>query len=229
MVYYQPWMFNYSPIESQSDKNPYGHGPSIDNVPGGSSWDAYAEYCDWGNNYTLAQALGTGWYTLSAAEWAYLFTLRSASEVNGVANARFAKAMVCGVHGLLIFSDDFGTRFTGDPSIFDANSINQMDKDASDFSDIVLSRTDWAVAEAAGAVFLPAAGLVFMFGLTANTDSSIIVYYWSSTAATSVNSAMLVGAGSSFMPMGTENVLYLTGNAAIRGTGCAVRLVKNAE
>ena len=163
MVNYRPWIFNFTPITDQESTNPYGYGPSIENVPGGTNWDEYAEYCDWGSNYGVIQKAGAGWHTLSVAEWTYLFTLRSASEVNGVSNARFAKARVCGEPGLLLFPDDFGTRFTGDHSIFDANSINQLDKDASDFSDIVLSRTDWATAEAAGAVFLPAAGAVVSF------------------------------------------------------------------
>ena len=230
MVNYQPWKFNYTAIDSQLDKNPYGYGPSIDNVPGGSSWDAYADYCDWGNIYKLTQVAGDGWYTLSAAEWAYLFTLRSASEVNGVANARFAKATVCGEPGLLLFPDDFGTRFTGDQVIFAANSINQMDKDASDFSDIVLSRTVWTIAEAAGSVFLPAAGaVVSYFGVTVNSASTIIGYYWSSTAATEVDKAMQIAVGSTVMAGSTVNILYLTGNAIIRGTGCSVRLVKLAE
>lgn len=230
MVNYRPWIFNYTPITGQESTNPYGYGPSIENVPGGTNWDEYAEYCDWGSNYGVIQKAGAGWHTLSVAEWTYLFTLRSASEVNGVSNARFAKARVCGEPGLLLFPDDFGTRFTGDHSIFDANSINKLDKDASDFSDIVLSRTDWATAEAAGAVFLPAAGaVVSFFGVSATSGSTIIAYYWSSTAATEVDKAMQIAVGSTVMGGSTMKILYLTGNAIIRGTGCSVRLVKTVE
>ena len=229
MVNYQPWIFNFTPVTGQESTNPYGHGPSIENVPRGTSWDEYAEYCDWGSNYGVIQKAGAGWHTLSVAEWTYLFTLRSASEVNGVSNARFAKARVHGMPGLLIFPDTFGADYAGNQSVFTAGSINQMDASASDFSDIVLSGSVWGEAEAAGAVFLPASGLVFMGSVIASVDPGVNVYYWTSTASTSVNSAVYVGASSGVVLDVRQDYLYVSGYDVLRGAGCAVRLAKTVE
>ena len=46
--------------------------------------DYSGDFVDWGSNSDLQTALGTGWFTLSSAEWTYLFNTRSASTVGGL-------------------------------------------------------------------------------------------------------------------------------------------------
>jgi len=133
---------------------------------------------DWG---TLAISNGgntanSGWRTLTGsigAEWQYLFDTRTASTVGATANARYAKAYLFGTtHGVILFPDNYihptdvaaptGINTTGNTS-WDANTY---------------TAEDWAKMEAAGAVFLPAAGMRFYSSLL---DVGTIGYYWSSS------------------------------------------------
>lgn len=224
MVNYQPWSFNDQDISGQEETNRFGFGPSLDSVPKEKSWDDYAEYCDWGNNYTLRQNWGEGWYTLSADEWAHMLYSRDASTVNGVHDARFAKAIVHGLNGLILFPDDFD--YPGDDSIFTASSINNGSwSGISPFADLVLTDAQWSIAEKAGLVFLPPSGVrVYMdrvnityyeSGMT--TDNFNL--YWTSTADSKSNGKQI----------GSEGELFGCGAGTSRYIGLAVRLVKLAE
>ncbi len=218
MVNYQPWSFNDSKISGQEDTNAYGFGPSIGNVPPHTSWDRYSEYCDWGNNYTLSSKLGQGWYTLSGEEWKYLFQTREASTLNGRENARYMNATVYNLPGIILFSDDFATRFAGDQGIFTAEDIN---RDA-DFSGTVLSLGEWRAAESAGAVFLTHAGLRRDNYVSIESPAGgMFGLYWTSTANDAEN-AMVVGSVG-------PGIFTGEGWGVARYVGLAVRLVKLAE
>ena len=93
---------------------------------------------------------GESWSMLSRDEWKYLFATRSVTNTLSD-GARYTMATLGGTYkGLIIFPDYYthpeGTDFT--PGVFDSNS-NYTAK---------VSLEGWALMEAAGCVFLPAAG-----------------------------------------------------------------------
>ena len=92
----------------------------------------YPSFDDWGNH------IAGGWRTLSHEEWEFLLFSRA------YAGDRRGAATVCGVHGMVLLPDSWsgGTFHAG----FDRWSTNVYDA------------SSWADMEAAGAVFLPAAG-----------------------------------------------------------------------
>lgn len=151
---YQPWS------TSQSD-NDYFSG----NLTGSA---------DWGNN-----AISNGgnlfgvWRTLTRNEWDYLFNVRSASTVNGYVNARFAKATVNGVYGVILFPDTYVHPDNADLP----QKINESD---ATFASNDYSAYEWSLMENKGAVFLPTAGS--RNGTTVNGNNG---YYWTSSYATS--------------------------------------------
>lgn len=110
---------------------------------------------DWG---TLAisnggNAANSGWRTLTREEWTYLFNTRSASTVDGTPDARYAKAYLFGTtHGVILFPDSY-THPDGVNPPTGINATNSTSWDANQYS-----AADWAKMEAAGCVFLPAAG-----------------------------------------------------------------------
>ncbi|MCR4812884.1 MAG: hypothetical protein K5867_09875 [Bacteroidales bacterium] len=142
---YQPWATS---------------GPSSDYCPGGSYTNSltgdYAN-ADWG----VYNAISNGgnqagmWRTLTKDEWSYLLFSRSSSTINGVANARHAKAVVNGKKGLVIFPDNFtmpsGMSY---PSGINANGTAS----ASYYDYNTYTESEWSQMEGAGCVFLPAAG-----------------------------------------------------------------------
>ena len=117
-----------------------------------SDYHDYPTFVDWGG------IIGDGWRTLSRPEWKYLIEQREdAIDKRG-------EATVCGVHGLVILPDTWnGPAFN--PVISEWNSN-------------VYDAASWATMETAGAVFLPAAGLVQNMNLT---SEGVFGHYWLST------------------------------------------------
>lgn len=125
---------------------------------------------DWG---TLAisnggDAVNSGWYTCSKGNWQYLFESRSTST-------RYARATVCDKQGVILFPDAY-THPTGVTPIPNSNGGSYDSKK--------YNATAWAKMEAAGAVFLPAAGIRWI------VDGNVVVQevgrmaaYWSSTSS----------------------------------------------
>ena len=112
----------------------------------------YPSFDDWGNY------IGGGWRTLTGDEWHYVIWDRvRADDKRGAAT-------VCGVHGMILLPDNWsGGTFHAD---FNGWSTNVYDA------------SSWSDMEAAGAVFLPAAG--YRYG----TELRIVGafgFYWSST------------------------------------------------
>jgi len=179
----------------------YGMNTSIDN----STYSG--DFADWGNNSELQSALGTGWFTLSSAEWTYLFNTRSASTVGGTSNGRYAKAKVNGVQGVILFPDTY-TPPAGVTDPTGVNAIGSIGWYGNNYSS-----ADWTKMESAGCVFLPAAG--YRYGSSVN-DLGSNGYYWSAT------------------PSGTDNAYYVYFNSgdlnpaylSSRCGGYRVRLVR---
>lgn len=99
----------------------------------------YTTFVDWGTN-----AISNGgnqanlWRTLTKDEWKYLFETRTN------ASNKYGQATVAGVHGIIAL-----------PDVYNGAAINNA---YSAWENNTISASDWAVYEANGAVFLPAAG-----------------------------------------------------------------------
>ena len=142
---------------------------------------------DWG------ETIGDGWFTLSKAQWTYLMDRNSnGANISSITyggktiKACFFKATVDGVAGLVFFPDDFSW-----PSAIESlqdglvgTNWPRLNHGGKDF-DYYLDATQWGYLEAAGCVFLPAAGrregnsVQYVPGATDNTTPN--GDYWSST------------------------------------------------
>jgi hypothetical protein len=173
----------------------YGMNTSTDN----STYSG--DFVDWG------ATMGTGWFTLSKAEWTYLFNGRSASTVGGTSNVRYAKAKVNDVQGIILFPDTY-THPDGVTAPTGVNATGDTGWNGNNYSS-----ADWTKMESAGCVFLPAAGR--RNGTTLeNVGSSGL--YWSATV-NDENKAYSVYFGSDYLFEGY--------NSRGRNHGCSVRLV----
>lgn len=140
--------------DTQADNHRDLFGWGTGNNPNKTSEDNndYGTFNDWGNNSFLQAQLGTGWYTLSNDEWHYLFKTRTVNGGTGADHSYTLGQSVNGKMGVVIYPDNYaGALYT--------------------------TGANWSTFEAAGCVFLPAAGTRYGNGL-GNTDKG---YYWSST------------------------------------------------
>ena len=163
---------------------------------------------DWGAIPDLVDQYGAGWRTLTNNEWGYMFNTRPNTTVSGVENARYTRATImddpatdisniltpAGIHGLIIFPDDFvvpeglSANFTWGAHI---NSSAEANTDELGRWNVFAKMTsaDWEKLEAAGCVFLPAAGYRYC------TTVSIVGLsgaYWSSSPYSTATHAYLV-------------------------------------
>ncbi len=131
---------------------------------------------DWG--VRNSNQLGTGWRTLSKAEWDYILHTRTNVPQHDGTYALYAKVQLHisdnnVVNGLLIFPDNFAMP-TG------VNYPNTLNSFTVDFTNTQYSITEWEALERAGVVFLPAGG--FRSGQRAS-QATIFSFYWTSTAS----------------------------------------------
>ena len=161
---------------SQSDNHRDLFGWGTGNNPNQTSTSngSYSSFTDWGNNTNLQSQLGTSWRTLTQAEWTYLFNTRTASSVNDTPYARYAKAKVNNVQGVILFPDTY-THPAGVTAPTGINATGNAGWNGNDYD-----ATAWGKMESAGCVFLPAAGR--RNGSSVENVGSY-GYYWSSTAA----------------------------------------------
>lgn len=168
-------------------------------------------FVDWGTLSIGGYAANT-WSTLTSAEWQYVLMTRTTTTLNGVENARFFKARIASSdRGLILFPDNYVHPAGVD--LPPASSINAPTQGYVDY----LS-TDWNKMEAAGCVFLPAAGHRYTSaGVVKVDDANEIGTYWSSSKT--LNSTQALAASFS------ESALsYLA--IPNRSDGYAVRLVR---
>ena len=184
---YQPWETdNTDPVATK-------YGPS------GTSNGLYGDYAqgDWGTN------MGTGWRTLTNAEWTYLFQTRT-----DAAN-KFGYATVAGKNGIIIVPDEFT-----DP-MKNGGSNAFVGSTTTGFGANVYTEDNWTALESAGCVFLPAAG--YRDGTTVNVAGSEGIYWSSSPWPDNSDAAYAVGFGSD----------HLSPGFVIRKYGYPVRLVRD--
>lgn len=114
---------------------------------------------DWGKRNTIRNG-GTGWYTLSQAQWNYLLFTRASS---------YAKATVNNVPGVVLLPDGYHHPLS--------SSLNGIKTSDALYSSNTISLTQWILMESQGAVFLPAAG--YRYGTTMS-DVNFTGRYWAS-------------------------------------------------
>lgn len=167
---------------------------------------------DWGANNSFF--LGSGWRTLTGAEWYYLMKTRSASSLNGTDDARFACVTLhidnMDIKGTFIFPDHLHWPI-GVPYPTTINAANTA------FSPTYTS-SQWDLLEAEGVWFLPAAGYRNTATNSINSFNNIQTagYYWSTLGGGSGNAQ--------YMNVCTGERAFLD-----RHKGCSVRLVKNVQ
>ena len=146
--------FMVAPYCSSTDVNDYGN----------NGQGAEDNNFDWGRFNSISNA-GSGarvWRTLTSAEWEYLL------ETRYKAKEKLAPATVCGYPGLVLLSDNF---YRPDSCAFIATFDNGFESN-------VYEDWQWRKMEAAGAVFLPAAGYRYDKIVY---DVDIFGAYWSSS------------------------------------------------
>jgi hypothetical protein len=137
---------------------------------------------------------------------------RSGSTIGTTANARFAKAKVNDVMGLILFPDTY-THPDGVTAPTGVNATGETGWNGNNYT-----AADWTKMESAGCVFLPAAG-----GRYNQSNPTLVVNagtegnYWSSTSDNSTAN-LLTFSGYSFNPSITDSPRM----------GYSVRLVKSA-
>lgn len=158
---YQPW------ATSQTEANYYPGGSYENSLTGeyaNADWGVYNSIVDGGEQAGM-------WRTMTKDEWDYLLNTRNASTVGVYENARYAKATVNDVAGVIILPDSF----TMPSGVTALDKVNEAD---GSYIANVYTTGDWAKLESAGAIFLPAAGERSYTGVVnAGTHGS----YWSST------------------------------------------------
>ncbi len=137
-----------------------------------------------------------------------MFHARKASTVNGIPDARFAKASVNNVNGLILFPDQY--KHPDDIALPETINI-----DTAQYTSCY-SASQWKKMENAGAVFLPEAGV--RGGLEWLPGSG---HYWCSTACNS-SCAYDLGFGNGLLGIHPQN-------RSFRLYGNSVRLVQDAD
>ena len=142
----------------------FGWGTGSNPTRSSTSYMDYGTFVDWGSN-PISNGGNTvnQWRTLTIAEWNYLLNTRTdASSKRGTGN-------INGVGGLIILPDSWtlplGCSFTSGFTTYD-------------WAHNSYTLAQWAQMEAAGAVFLPAAG--YRYGTNDNYVGNL-GNYWSST------------------------------------------------
>ena len=144
---------------------------ATNNVDGYGNVAGEAQKDGWG------ATVGTEWRTLTRPEWLYLLSERATGvTVNSTDNARYTQATIntdgTAVKGLIIFPDSYAG---GSPAGVTWGTIN-----AKSTFETTCTSAGWTALEAAGCVFLPAAGYRTASSVT---DAGVGGGYWSSSSS----------------------------------------------
>ncbi len=171
-----------------------------------ADWGVYNAISNGGNQAGL-------WRTLTKDEWVYLFNTRKGTLLNGVADAKFVKAKVNDMAGVILFPDNY-THPSGVP---EPNNINHA---GASFNWTSYSSDNWSKMEQAGCVFLPASGLrrVTIDGTVIDNAGSI-GRYWSASFYDDDRAYNVYFSDSDLLQVTAPERFY----------GLSVRLVSNAQ
>ena len=210
-VCYQPW----SNSTSYSDYYPGGS-------PSASLTGAYAE-ADWGWHNAISNggnAVHT-WRTLSGSEWDYLLRIRTN------ANEKWATGTIDGTRGVILLPDSWTLP---EGCTFNPGGIRRDDRpEIENWINNIYSLSQWAAMEAAGAVFLPAAGHRTNSSVTEIGWPHIIRYvnrygYYATTTPYNVMCTQLVSFRSYSISVNHGNEINNN-----RDAGLSVRVVRNCN
>lgn len=135
--YFQPYDYEIDAIDGYGPKDDYGRICDLTGEYADSDWGVYNSIKNGGNLPNL-------WRTLTYNEWKYLL-----NERNTNSGIRYAKAIVNGINGLIVFPDNWNSSVT----IVGFNSLG------SQFDSNVISLSNWITEfEERGSAFLPAGG-----------------------------------------------------------------------
>jgi hypothetical protein len=211
-VNYQPWSTSDALVNQTY--NYFGYGPSTNmaslNLTGSS-----ANY-DWGVYNAISNGGGQAglWRTLTKDEWMYVFNTRNASTINGVVNARYVKAKVVSTKGIILFPDSYVHPF----GVAQPIGINEEN---AGWNGNYYNDYDFAMMEAAGAVFLPVAGERIV---TSVSNVGQFGTYWS---ASHCEVSLGYGLSSYFVQITYGGLIpNIISN---RRSGMSVRLVRSAQ
>ena len=199
---------------------------------------------DWGN---MVGSLGgySNWRTLTSEEWQWIMgrnsnvsttpgtNCRFSSTVNGVENARYTLAQITigssTINGTIIFPDFYTA---GTPSGVTWGTINAP---VTTWENTICNEAGWAALEAAGCVFLPAAGRhekdnsgnYKVFGVGSNC------YYWTTTRYAPNPDDVTYAGALRIDPFATKNnvpdpVMFINSQHH-RVKGACVRLVRDVD
>lgn len=168
-----------------------------------SNGDYSGNFVEWG------ATMGSGWFTLSSAEWTYLFNTRTTGgTVFGTSSARYAHATIntdgTSVNGIILFPDGVDIEST---EVTNAGTVNGTSAWSTK-----CTTAEWIALEVKGCVFLPAAG--YRYGESIQSAGSY-GDYWSATANGESNAVDMYFQTGSLNPSGDDN----------RNSGKSVRLV----
>ena len=175
--------------------------------------DSYGNVAGEAQKVGWGTTVGAGWRILTRLEWLHLLNERETGiTVNSTNHARYTQAIIntdgTAVKGLIIIPDNYAG---GSPAGVSWGTINAK----SAFSTTCTS-AGWTALEAAGCVFLPAAGYR---EATTITDPGKGAGYWSS------NSSSTTSAFSIYFESDYLSVQFGLG----RRYGASVRLVRDAD
>ena len=205
----EPANTNYLPTNTNATNASYGSGITSGNV----NWATARANYDWGAN---TAHLGTGWRTLTAEEWTYLFNTRTgdkAATVDGTAGRTYTKATIntdgTAVKGIILFPDGGTFAASEFSAVGSPNTAN------ADYT-TTCTTAQWNALQTKGCVFLPAAG--YRNGTSVSNVGSN-GRYWSSTSHSGADAYRVYFIGGEVDPAGHN----------YRSLGFSVRLVKNVE
>lgn len=184
-------------------------------TPGDYSWNS----SDFTQESLLADATqrSYNWRTLTYSEWNYIIKSRTTTTTNmptgtNSGNAKYTKATVAGVEGVILFPDNYAHPAGTTVSVSSA-AYNMTGDNA--FTTFTVDAANWTYMEAAGAVFLPAAG--YRNGTTVSLTQTDGVY-WSQTNFISTDADDFQFSAN-----------YLRVNYQPKNGGESVRLVREVE
>lgn len=183
----------------------YGYGPTdgtnynydLTGIFANADWGVYNAISNGGNMPNL-------WRTLTVDEWDYILNYRATAS-----GIRYAKGSVNGMNGVLLLPDAWSSS---------VHTLNNTNNNNASFTTNVIALSDWAIMEANGAVFLPAAG---SRNYTTINLVGVEGPYWSV-------SHIIDGEGATYN-MNFSDVFLVPNAYASRQAGISVRLVCPAE